>query len=121
MPKGTPRRVTQEHERRGELVRVTVQLERGALEDLEVIVRARRRGLTRSAVVAEAVGWLLAREAGALVRERAVEQRRARREHEAARAAAQSREDCDEEDRLATVSKALELATEATGAVGPGA
>jgi hypothetical protein len=110
MPTGVPRRVTEEHARRGELVRVVVLLERGALEDLEVLCRHHYGAETRSAVVRRAVGLLLAREALQVVRGHDVDRRRAERAAEEARALVVSRELRDEQRAAATVEGALRVA-----------
>jgi hypothetical protein len=77
------------------LVRVVVYLELVALEDLELLVRYRRGGSTRSAIVREAIGWLRAREAAWLIRAKRQEELQARRATEDARAVAIARADRD--------------------------
>ena len=86
MPKGTPRRITEESGRRNETVKVLVTLYRGQLEDLELIGRYRHGERARSLIVREAVSWMLAREAMSLVRYRDCEERRRQKEAEEARA-----------------------------------
>jgi hypothetical protein len=110
MPAGTPKRVTDEFERRGELVRVTVRLERGVLEDLQVLCRHHYGDRTRAAVVRRAVGLLLAREAVQVARGYAIERRRAEKSAEEARAIAIAREDRDQEQGAATLAGALRIA-----------
>lgn len=61
-----------------ELIRVTLLLDRDALEDLERIVRYRHGPASRSSVVREAVMWLRAREAAHLLAQHDNEERRAR-------------------------------------------
>lgn len=120
MPRGTPRRVTDEHQRRGELVRVVLRLERGAVEDLEVLCRHHYGDRSRSAAVRRAVEWLLAREAAQVVRAHELDRRRAEREAEEARAIALSRARRDEERAAATLDGALTIAQRAAGIVSEG-
>lgn len=110
MPVGTPKRVSDEFARRGELVAVTVRLERGVLEDLAVLCRHHYGDRSRSEVIRRAVALLLAREAAQVIRGHDVERRRAEREAEEARAIAFSREQIDAERASATLSEALEIA-----------
>jgi hypothetical protein len=56
---------------------VVVWLDEAALEDLELLVRYRHGGQSRSAVVRGAVDWLRAKEAGWLMRSRHQAQLRA--------------------------------------------
>jgi hypothetical protein len=93
----------QEFERRGELVRSVLWLRRGQIEDLELLVRHRQPGATRSEVVRGAVTWLLAREAMALIRARGIDARKAevaRLEAEALAVSRQEREARDQEHEL---------------------
>jgi metal-responsive CopG/Arc/MetJ family transcriptional regulator len=112
MPRGTPRRVTVEFDRRGELVRVSVLLERGALEDLQALLSARHGQQSRSQAIREAVRLLLAREALQVLRGRAINRRRAQRAAVDARAAAQSREHRDQEDVQRLIEAALRVAAD---------
>lgn len=94
------------------LVRVVVYLELAALEDLELLVRYRRGGATRSAVVREAIDWLRARHAAWLIRAKRQERVQARRAAEDARAVAITGAD---RDRIAVeqlVDQALAIARE---------
>lgn len=109
-PRGTPKRVVDEAARRSERVRVVVWLERGQIEDLQVILSVRRGRVTRSAVVREAVGWLLAREANSLVRHRQVAARRRQREAEEARAVRLSRAEREDVEAERVRELALEIA-----------
>jgi metal-responsive CopG/Arc/MetJ family transcriptional regulator len=115
MPVGTPRRVSDEFGRRGELVRVTVWLQRGALEDLEVLCRYHYGDRRRSEVVRRAVTALLAREAVQVMRGHEVERRRAERAAEEARAVAVAREDRDVVDQEHELEQALSIARGADG------
>lgn len=78
-------------------------------------MRHARRRATRSEVVREAVGWLLAREAMRLVRGRDVDARKAedaRREAEAIAHTRAERDVVDQEDEL---EQALSIAQKADG------
>lgn len=86
MPAGTTKRVNAIAQQRSEQVKVLITLNRGQLEDLELLGRYRHGQRSRSILVREAVGWLIAREAMSLVRYRDAEVRRRRREAEEARA-----------------------------------
>ena len=111
MPVGVPNRVTREFERRSEPVRVTVVLDRGAIEDLEVLCRHRHGGtVSRSWVVRRAVGMLLAREAEQVIRGREVDRRRERRLAEERRAVRLARAATDQRAVAVTRKKALAIA-----------
>jgi hypothetical protein len=110
MPTGTPQRVTDEFERRGELVRVTVSLERGALEDLEALCRHHYGAGNRSETVRRAIALLLAREAAQVVRARSIERRHAERAAEQERALLLARDERDRDQTQATLSDALGIA-----------
>lgn len=118
MPRGLPRRASEEAARRSQLVRVSVRLELGALEDLELLMRYRHPGLSRAAVIREAVTWLRAREAASLVRYRDVDDRRRRRAREEARALALSRQERDQGDAADRLAAALAIARGPTKGVG---
>jgi hypothetical protein len=90
-----------------EFVRVTVVLERSAVEDLEVMVRYRHRGATRSDVVRHAVMWLRAKEAVWLLRIKASEERAARLAEEERRRLAFDRAERDRQQVEASVSDAV--------------
>ena len=90
-------------------IRVVVWLDAGSLERLETIVRHRRGPRSRSAVVREAVGWLLAREAAWLLRQQAAEDGRRRREADLQLALAIPRQQRDELDVQAAIAAALRL------------
>ena len=107
MPQGVPARVSEEFERRGELVRVTVLLERGALEDLQALCSHHYGRQSRSDVVRRAVRALLAREAAQVLRARDIDRRRAERAEEEARAIAVARADRDRDRETATLADAL--------------
>ena len=121
MPAGTPNRVTDEFARRGELVRVTVLVERGVVEDLEVLCRHHYGGESRSAVIRRALRLLVAREAAQVVRAHEIERRRAERAAEEERAIALARTERDAQRAQATLSGALAIAAshiQPTGGVG---
>lgn len=109
MATGTPRRVSAEFDRRGELVAVRVWLERGQLEDLELLLRHRGRARTKSAAVREAVAWLLAREAATLVRWRDWEERQRVKEAEERWAIETSREERRRHEEAAMVEEARQI------------
>jgi Arc/MetJ-type ribon-helix-helix transcriptional regulator len=109
MPRGLPSRITAEAGRRSQLVRVVVYLERGALEDLELLIRDRDPWASRSEIVRQAVSWLRARRAADLVRLRAAQAHRAARAAEEQRALAISRQDRDQEQAADLVADALAL------------
>jgi hypothetical protein len=113
MPTGVPRQVTdawlEGERRRSHLVRVVVYLDVDELRDLELLVRHRRGGASRSAVVRRAVGYLRAKEAAWLVRARAAEERRAREAAELAAARAMSGEDRERLTVENTVAEALTI------------
>jgi Arc/MetJ-type ribon-helix-helix transcriptional regulator len=106
-------RAQTEFDRRGELVSVTVWLERGALEDLTVLCRHHYGEVSRSEVVRLAVRLLLAREAVQVVRGRDIDRRRAERAVEEARALNVARARRDQERTEATLAAALEVARSA--------
>jgi hypothetical protein len=110
MPRGIPKPVTEEFDRRGERVRVVVWLDRGQVEDLELLLRHRRRVRTKSAAVREAVAWLLAREAATLVRWRDADERRQRREAEERWAIEVAREERERCEAQAVLDEALWIA-----------
>lgn len=121
MPRGTPRRVTEEAARRGELVAVTVRLERGALEDLRALCRHHYGDRSRSEVIRRAVSLLLAREAVQVLRAHDIDRRRAERAAEEERAIVFARADRDREQAEASLSSALAIANserEPAGGVG---
>lgn len=95
------------------LVRVVVYLELTAVEDLELLVRYRRGGSTRSAIVREAISWLRAREAAWLIRAKRQKQLQARRAAEDARAATIARADRDRMAVEQLVDQATAIAREA--------
>jgi Arc/MetJ-type ribon-helix-helix transcriptional regulator len=105
--------VSEEFERRGELVAVTARLERGALEDLEVLCRHHYGEVSRSEVIRLAVRLLLAREAGQVVRGHEIERRHAEKAAEESRALNLARAQRDQEQAEATLAGALEVAKSA--------
>lgn len=90
--------------------RVVVWLDVDQVAALEAIVRHRRPGpRSRSAVVREAVGWLLVREAVWLLRYHAAEAERAQREAELQAALAVPRAERDAETNAQLVAAALRI------------
>lgn len=110
MTRGVPRRVTQSFKRASQPVRVVVTLSQGELEELELLVHCRSPKATRSEVVREAIGWMLAREATRLVRYRTIEAKRAEQERMAAEALAFKRQQRDVWDAEHERTLALALA-----------
>jgi uncharacterized membrane-anchored protein YjiN (DUF445 family) len=103
-------RVRGEFERCGELVLVEVQLERGSLESLQLLLAHRFGEKTIDEAVQEAVRWLLAREARAIVDLQAIQTRRAERDRREADAIAHSREERDRVSEASSVQDALAIA-----------
>jgi len=110
VPRGTPRRVAEEFHRRGELVRVTLHLERGTLEDLEVLSRHHYGCASRSEVIRRAVTLMLAREAVQVIRGHGIDRSRAEKAAEEARELAFSAEQRDRQDAAVTLTGALDIA-----------
>jgi Arc/MetJ-type ribon-helix-helix transcriptional regulator len=104
-----PRRVTEEARRRSEPVSVTVLLERGSLEDLDVLCRHHYGDASRSDVVRRAVSTLLAREAAQVIRGHEIDRRHAEKAAEEARAIALAREERDQEQQQTTLAGALAI------------
>jgi hypothetical protein len=92
-------------------VRVVVVLDRAALEDLEVMVRHRHRGASRSEVVGHAVMWLRAKEATWLLRIKAAEERAARLAEEERRRVAFDRGEWERVKEEASVADAVQWVT----------
>ena len=113
MPQGTPQQVSDTAYRRSETVKVLVSLNRGQIEDLELIGRYRHGQRSRSVLVREAVGWLLAREAMSLVRYRDTENRRKQREALEAQALIISSTERERRQLQDTLNEARRIATSA--------
>ena len=120
MPRGIPKnpgraqrrpRIAQnEFERRNEAVKIMVTLDRGQLEDLEALSRVRHGPRSRAALIREAVGWLIVREAAQIVRGERVDKRRAVLAEREADAIAFSREERDQFDQARELDTALAIA-----------
>jgi hypothetical protein len=93
-----------------ELVRVTLRLDRRALDDLAVLLEHRHSPKSRSAVVREAITWLRAREAASIVQLRGIESRKAEAAQREAEAVGYSRQERDERDQEHELDAALEIA-----------
>lgn len=106
MPRGYP-----EFEREP-MVRVVVYLERQALEDLELLVRWRGLGNTRSEIVRDAIWSALAYHARQVIRLRQRAERQRREREELQRALTMTPEDRDWADRQALVAEAVSIASE---------
>ena len=107
MPRGHPKRWEIERE---PLIRVVVYLERHALEDLELLVRWRGLGKTRSEIVRAAVRSALAHHATHVIRLRNRAERQRREREELERALSMTPEDRDWADRRAVVAEAVSIA-----------
>jgi hypothetical protein len=111
MPQGTPHQPTERAKHRNEMIKVLITLNRGQLEDLELIGRYRHGQRSRSVLVREAVGWLVAREAMSLVRYRDAEVKRKQREAEEARALIISSTERERQKLQDTLAEARRIAT----------
>jgi hypothetical protein len=89
---------------------VVVWLDRRSLEELEVIIEYRHGRKSRSAVVREAVDWLLTKEAGWLLRRRRQDELREREAQLDAEAQLRSAEERAMLNWRATIDHALEIA-----------
>lgn len=108
--RGIPAAARREFERRGELVRIELELERGSLESLMLLLEVRHGEQTIDEAVREAVRWLLAREARSIVEVEAIEARRRERERREAASIAYSREERDVVDQEQVLELGLEIA-----------
>jgi hypothetical protein len=103
-------RSEREFARRGRLVALELELERGSLESLQLLLEHRFGEKTIDEVVQEAVRWLLAREARAIVELEAILGRRAEREVREAEAVAYSRAERDRRSETESVQRAIAIA-----------
>jgi len=106
---GLPLAVRRDYVRRGQLVRVEVELELGSVEQLQQLLEYRHGEKTLDEVVREAVTWLLAREARSIVELQGIQARRAeavRRENEAI---AHTRAERDVVDQEHVLEQALSI------------
>jgi hypothetical protein len=99
-----------EFERRGELVTVELELERGSVESLRLLLEHRHGAQTIDETVREAVTWLLAREARSIVELEAIQGRRREKDRREAEAIAHSREERDRVSEASSVQDALAIA-----------
>jgi Arc/MetJ-type ribon-helix-helix transcriptional regulator len=109
MPRGRPKRWEFERE---PMVRVVVYLERQVLEDLELLVRWRGLGKTRSEIVRAAIRSALAHHATHVIRLRNRAQRQRREREELERALTMTPEDRDWANRQAVIAEAVSISSE---------
>jgi Arc/MetJ-type ribon-helix-helix transcriptional regulator len=109
MPRGYPKKFELERE---PLVRVVVYLERRALEDLELLVRWRGLGRSRSEIVRDAVRSALAHHASHVIRLRRRQQRQRLERDQLALVASMTPEDRDWAAREQLVGDAIDIATQ---------
>lgn len=111
MPQGIPTTVTTKIRHRSEVVKVLITLDRGQLEDLELIGQYRHGQRSRSVLVREAVSWMLAREAMSLVRYRDAERKRREREALDAQALILSSTERERRQLQSTLAEARRIAS----------